>query len=900
MSTPVVQFRPAPVKTTGGTSTTVIEGGTVTTGGGPFQPLDDDLTQIAGQTTTALGRAPLSATRQVFSDADTTVNITDIEVAQIGTMSASHTVVLPAAATVPTGWSVMVYDASGTVTATNTLLVSAIAGDTINDAVFSTVFPIATGFGWGRFVSDGTGQWEVTGVKPISDVDLGGGGSSNNYVPTQLAAKTYVDNTVAGLPEVQSSDPTKVSFSTGGSPLVTTMDVTPLLGLDADQDLLLPSGLYTATADEYEGPSPRGVPNGHSTGGGLTGGILRPVTAVHIHQDYDQTADPVDPVIGSPLLIDWRARIQNAGGIFGPSAATGLLGPRGTIAIEGLIEYQHNASFAEFTPMSVVNSLMVRNDPGNARTITPGWGHLEERVFVADGATVTLDGPDMSPGTSAFVDSTCFFTNNSGHFTYDHWAGGPEGFEWMSFASQPFLSSGNMHIAGRVAFAAFDYSQYLGVNNDFGTTIGGLYDSTSFDAGIATVDRQWGFRCPHLANATVNIGLENGSATVWTPNATTLSSATNQIPCDATVQVLVPGSNLVLTSTPTVKAGTNGQVMKLWNLSTHTVTLQDKATHTGTDLNLNSPTRVLAQGEQIDLYYSDLPSGWFEVGASNALQTYVDNSAFATISGTDVQHALDAADDSLTFVGAAIGGLRGTLDTWDATSGNKTMSDATVTEVAITVAPNAARTLTLVTAAAAGAGHRFTLYDYSNGISATNNILVSAHSGGDAITNAAFGWNLLTPGSSVTLESDGVNSWSVLGGALLNPDATLASNSDVQIASQKATKTYVDPKTTTITSNATWSPVCGVPDSVYTITAQAAAVTSIANPSGTPVNGHRLTLRVKGDATPRAISGWGSQYRAGTTTAFPTTTIASKTSYYGFTWNSTDSKWDLRSVSEGY
>lgn len=225
VSSPVVRFRPAPVKTTGGTTTVIVEGGGGGGGGGPFQPLDDDLTAIAAQQTTALGRSPLVSTRQVFSDADISVGITDSEVVQSGTMSASHTIVLPAAATVVTGWQIMVYDASGTVTTTNTLLVSAIAGDTINDAIFSTIFPIVTGFGWARFISNGVDQWEVTGLRPSAAVDLGGVASTDNLLPTQLAVKSYVD----ALPEVQSSDTTKVTFSTvAGPPAVTTMDVTTL------------------------------------------------------------------------------------------------------------------------------------------------------------------------------------------------------------------------------------------------------------------------------------------------------------------------------------------------------------------------------------------------------------------------------------------------------------------------------------------------------------------------------------------------------------------------------------------------------------------------------------------------------------------------------------------------
>ncbi len=194
-----------------------------------------------------------------------------------------------------------------------------------------------------------------------------------------------------------------------------------------------------------------------------------------------------------------------------------------------------------------------------------------------------------------------------------------------------------------------------------------------------------------------------------------------------------------------------------------------------------------------------------------------------------------------------------------------------------------------------------TVLDESGSPTFATTINITAHSG-DSIVNGIFGTTVIIPVGygAITVTSDGGTSWDYRATPFPPSTTVTLGTSDGVVPTQNAVKTYVDPKTTTITSNATWSPAAGVPDSIYTVTAQAAAVTTVANPTGTPVNGQRLTIRVKGDATPRAISGWGSQYRAGTTTAFPTTTIASKTSYFGFTWNSTDSKWDLRSVSEGY
>lgn len=77
---------------------------------------------------------------------------------------------------------------------------------------------------------------------------------------------------------------------------------------------------------------------------------------------------------------------------------------------------------------------------------------------------------------------------------------------------------------------------------------------------------------------------------------------------------------------------------------------------------------------------------------------------------------------------------------------------------------------------------------------------------------------------------------------------------------------------------------------IHILTAQSAAFT-IAAPTGTPTQGQSYIFRIKDNGTGRAIT-WNAIYRTlgGT---LPSTTIASKTLYLGFMYNSTDSKWDL-------
>lgn len=76
----------------------------------------------------------------------------------------------------------------------------------------------------------------------------------------------------------------------------------------------------------------------------------------------------------------------------------------------------------------------------------------------------------------------------------------------------------------------------------------------------------------------------------------------------------------------------------------------------------------------------------------------------------------------------------------------------------------------------------------------------------------------------------------------------------------------------------------------FIITAQAGALL-FNSPSGTPVQGEKLVIRIKDNGTARALT-WNAVFRA-VGVALPTTTVLSKTLYLGFKYNSTDTKWDL-------
>lgn len=145
---------------------------------------------------------------------------------------------------------------------------------------------------------------------------------------------------------------------------------------------------------------------------------------------------------------------------------------------------------------------------------------------------------------------------------------------------------------------------------------------------------------------------------------------------------------------------------------------------------------------------------------------------------------------------------------------------------------------------------------------------------------------------------------------VIDTDPTLAANSNDKVASQKAIKAYAASKTgtetltnkrinprvlsatsyTTDTGTALDVSVCDE----FIVTAQAGNL-KFNNPTGTPVEGQKLIIRIKDNGTARALT-YDTQFRASPDLALPNTTVAGKWLYMGFKFNATDTKWDLLAV----
>lgn len=126
-------------------------------------------------------------------------------------------------------------------------------------------------------------------------------------------------------------------------------------------------------------------------------------------------------------------------------------------------------------------------------------------------------------------------------------------------------------------------------------------------------------------------------------------------------------------------------------------------------------------------------------------------------------------------------------------------------------------------------------------------------------------------------------------------DGTLTANSDTKYPSQKAVKTYADtkrgltPRVTSTTTATTLTINCDTTDEAV-LTALASALT-IANPTGTALDGQKLFIAIKDNGTIRAIT-----LGANIIDVFgqvPASTTASKWVYIGLRYNTSAAAWHV-------
>jgi hypothetical protein len=123
--------------------------------------------------------------------------------------------------------------------------------------------------------------------------------------------------------------------------------------------------------------------------------------------------------------------------------------------------------------------------------------------------------------------------------------------------------------------------------------------------------------------------------------------------------------------------------------------------------------------------------------------------------------------------------------------------------------------------------------------------------------------------------------------------ARLTSTGLVVAATAAITSARINPRVSTSSSTGSITPDIQANDQ-YNVTALATALT-INAPTGTPVDGNKLTFRLLDNGTARALT-WNATYTA-IGTVLPATTTANKTTYVGCSYNAFNARWDVIAVT---
>lgn len=114
------------------------------------------------------------------------------------------------------------------------------------------------------------------------------------------------------------------------------------------------------------------------------------------------------------------------------------------------------------------------------------------------------------------------------------------------------------------------------------------------------------------------------------------------------------------------------------------------------------------------------------------------------------------------------------------------------------------------------------------------------------------------------------------------------SNATERAATRTLTNARINPRTTSVASASTHTIDSDSYD-LFAVTAQAAAVT-FAAPTGTPVIGQKLMVRLKDNGTARAIT-WNAAFVSSGIASLPSTTVISKTHHILFIYDDVSAKW---------
>lgn len=280
-------------------------------------------------------------------------------------------------------------------------------------------------------------------------------------------------------------------------------------------------------------------------------------------------------------------------------------------------------------------------------------------------------------------------------------------------------------------------------------------------------------------------------------------------------------------------------------------------------------------------------------------QTYTFPTTSATLARTDAANTFTGVQTMTSpSITTSIVTGSASFDAFNTTATTLNIGGAATT-LAIGGTPTTAITHNYSTNATANATTKTINFGTGGAAGSTTNVNIGSSNGGTTTINSGT----ISLGSTTGVTTTGSIELGAASDTTLSRSAAgVLAVEGVVIPSISSTNTltnkYITPQVQSVgDAGGTFTPVSITNDmGVMTALTQA---TTIAAPSGSPVQGERLVIRIKDNGTARALT-WNAIYRASSDLALPSTTILSKTLYCGFMYNSTDSKWDLLAVLNNF
>ncbi len=141
------------------------------------------------------------------------------------------------------------------------------------------------------------------------------------------------------------------------------------------------------------------------------------------------------------------------------------------------------------------------------------------------------------------------------------------------------------------------------------------YTGGGFNVYAATANAGGSLSSPSLALEVNGAGYTRVWKALVTPTSNTqaLNAATQTLSANAAAIKVTTTAALTLTSAPTITDGVDGQLVRILNVGTNALTLQDQNTLAASNLRLTAATVTLAPRQSLELMFSSTIGDWVQV-----------------------------------------------------------------------------------------------------------------------------------------------------------------------------------------------------------------------------------------------------------------------------------------------